>query len=44
MDTFSSLMMGFSVALTPTNLLFAFAGSLFGTIVGILPGRLCSSP
>jgi len=38
MDTFSSLMMGFSVALTPTNLLFAFAGSLFGTIVGILPG------
>jgi putative tricarboxylic transport membrane protein len=38
MDTFSSLMMGFSVALTPTNLLFAFAGSLFGTVVGILPG------
>ncbi len=38
MDTFSSLMMGFSVALTPTNLLFALAGSLFGTIVGILPG------
>ncbi len=38
MDTFSSLMLGFSVALTPTNLLFAFAGSLFGTIVGILPG------
>jgi len=38
MDTFNSLMLGFSVALTPTNLLFAFAGSLFGTIVGILPG------
>jgi putative tricarboxylic transport membrane protein len=38
METFNSLMMGFSVALTPTNLLFAFAGSLFGTIVGILPG------
>jgi putative tricarboxylic transport membrane protein len=38
MDTFGSLMMGFSVALTPANLLFAFAGSLFGTIVGILPG------
>ena len=38
MDTFSSLLMGFSVALTPSNLLFAFAGSLFGTIVGILPG------
>ncbi len=30
--------MGFSVALTPTNLLFAFLGSLFGTVVGILPG------
>jgi putative tricarboxylic transport membrane protein len=38
MDTFSNLMLGFSVALTPANLLFAFAGSLFGTIVGILPG------
>jgi putative tricarboxylic transport membrane protein len=37
-DTFNSLMLGFSVALTPANLLFAFAGSLFGTIVGILPG------
>jgi putative tricarboxylic transport membrane protein len=38
MDTFHSLILGFSVALTPANLLFAFAGSLFGTIVGILPG------
>jgi len=38
MDTFQSLLLGFSVALTPTNLLFAFLGSLFGTIVGILPG------
>jgi putative tricarboxylic transport membrane protein len=38
MDTFHSLLMGFSIALTPTNLMFAFLGSLFGTIVGILPG------
>jgi putative tricarboxylic transport membrane protein len=38
MDTVNSLMLGFSVALTPANLLFAFMGSLFGTIVGILPG------
>jgi putative tricarboxylic transport membrane protein len=38
MDTFHGLILGFSVALTPANLLFAFAGSLFGTIVGILPG------
>ncbi|MFB3817154.1 MAG: tripartite tricarboxylate transporter permease [Candidatus Methylomirabilales bacterium] len=38
MDTLGSVLLGFSVALTPTNLLFAFAGSLFGTIVGILPG------
>jgi putative tricarboxylic transport membrane protein len=38
METFHSLMMGFSIALTPTNLMFAFLGSLFGTIVGILPG------
>ncbi len=38
MDTFQSLLLGFSVACTPTNLLFAFLGSLFGTVVGILPG------
>ncbi|MGE5619489.1 MAG: tripartite tricarboxylate transporter permease [Sphingomonadaceae bacterium] len=38
MDTFQSLLMGFSIALTPQNLLFAFAGSLLGTLIGVLPG------
>ncbi len=33
-----SLMVGFGVALTPTNLLVALIGSFFGTIVGVLPG------
>ncbi|CAH1655012.1 MULTISPECIES: tripartite tricarboxylate transporter permease [unclassified Chelatococcus] len=32
------LLLGFSVALTPENLLFCFIGVLLGTIVGILPG------
>ncbi len=30
--------LGFSVALTPINLLFCFLGSLVGTLVGVLPG------
>jgi putative tricarboxylic transport membrane protein len=29
---------GFSIALTPQNLAFAFAGAFVGTIIGILPG------
>ncbi|HEY3165618.1 MAG TPA: tripartite tricarboxylate transporter permease, partial [Candidatus Binatia bacterium] len=29
---------GFSVALSPTNLLFCFLGALVGTLVGVLPG------
>jgi len=32
------LLYGFSVALTPTNLLACFIGVLIGTIVGVLPG------
>jgi len=32
------LLQGFSVALTPTNLFFAFLGALLGTVVGVLPG------
>jgi len=32
------LLLGFSIALTPTNLLFAFLGVLLGTIIGALPG------
>jgi putative tricarboxylic transport membrane protein len=34
----SDLLLGFSIALTPTNLLFAFLGVLLGTIIGALPG------
>jgi putative tricarboxylic transport membrane protein len=32
------LLFGFSVALTPTNLLFGLAGAFLGTLVGVLPG------
>jgi len=38
MDVLQSIMLGFSVALTPTNLFYAFFGSLVGTVIGILPG------
>jgi putative tricarboxylic transport membrane protein len=38
MESFHNLMMGFSVALTPANLLMALLGSLLGTIIGVLPG------
>ena len=34
----SNLMLGFAVAMTPTNLLFAFFGVLLGTVIGALPG------
>ncbi len=38
MDTLHSLMLGFSVALQPGVLWYAFLGCLVGTIVGVLPG------
>ncbi len=38
MEAFSSLLMGFGVALRPENLLFAFIGCVIGTGVGVLPG------
>ncbi len=38
MGIFSGLINGFSIALTPVNLLFAFIGALLGTAVGVLPG------
>jgi putative tricarboxylic transport membrane protein len=38
MDAFSGLLHGFSVALSPINLLFGFLGAVIGTIIGILPG------
>ena len=36
--TFLSLLHGFSVALQPDNLIYAFIGCLVGTLVGVLPG------
>ena len=38
MDLLQNLANGFSVALTPTNLFFAFVGVLAGQIIGALPG------
>ncbi|MHB8772655.1 MAG: tripartite tricarboxylate transporter permease [Syntrophales bacterium] len=38
METFDMLMRGFSIALTPTNLLFGAIGCIFGTFVGAMPG------
>ncbi|WP_298050879.1 tripartite tricarboxylate transporter permease [uncultured Paenalcaligenes sp.] len=38
MESLSHLGYGFSVALTPFNLLMALCGTLLGTIVGLLPG------
>ena len=32
------ILFGFSIALTPMNLLYAFIGTLLGTIIGVLPG------
>src|SRR6185436_8372770 len=33
-----NIFLGFSIALTPTNLLFCLIGSIVGTLVGVLPG------
>ena len=38
METLDSLMLGFSVALRPDVLWYAFIGCLVGTLVGMLPG------
>jgi TctA family transporter len=38
MDLLNHLALGFSVALTPINLLYAFIGVLLGTLIGVLPG------
>jgi len=37
-DAFNSLLQGFSVALTPLNLLWGFTGVTLGTFIGVLPG------
>ena len=33
-----NLILGFSVALTPENLIYCFAGVFLGTLIGVLPG------
>ncbi len=38
MELFNHLLMGFSVALQPANLLYCFIGVVIGTLVGVLPG------
>jgi putative tricarboxylic transport membrane protein len=38
MDSIASLIDGFSIALTPQNLLWALVGVFLGTFVGVLPG------
>ena len=38
MELFDSLILGFSVAATPENILFCFVGCFLGTAIGVLPG------
>ena len=38
MELLQHLALGFDVALTPINLLYALAGCVFGTLIGVLPG------
>jgi putative tricarboxylic transport membrane protein len=37
-ETLQNLYLGFSIALSPSILVYAFAGCLIGTLVGVLPG------
>lgn len=38
MDTLGNLLYGFSICLSPMNLLYCFMGVLGGTLIGVLPG------
>jgi len=38
MDLLNNLMLGFGVAFTAQNLLYAFGGAVLGTLIGVLPG------
>src|SRR5438128_5168767 len=38
MDLIANLSLGFGVAFTPINLVYAFVGCLLGTLIGVLPG------
>jgi len=38
MESLQSILLGFSVVLTPVNLFFCFFGVFIGTLIGVLPG------
>ncbi len=38
MDLFDNLLLGFSVAVSPLNLVYLFVGVMIGMVVGIIPG------
>ncbi|MBL8705695.1 MAG: tripartite tricarboxylate transporter permease, partial [Rhodospirillales bacterium] len=38
MELLANLALGFSVAVTPVNLIYAFVGCVVGTLIGVLPG------
>jgi putative tricarboxylic transport membrane protein len=38
MELLANLALGFSVAVTPINLLYALVGCVVGTLIGVLPG------
>jgi TctA family transporter len=38
MDLFNNLALGFGIAFTAQNLMYAFIGCLLGTVIGVLPG------
>jgi len=38
MDLVNNLWMGFSISLTPINILYCFSGAFVGQLVGVLPG------
>ncbi len=38
MDLIANLSLGFGVAFTPINLMYALAGCILGTLIGVLPG------
>ena len=38
MDLLANLSLGFGVAFTPINLMYALIGCILGTLIGVLPG------
>jgi putative tricarboxylic transport membrane protein len=38
MDLLNQVLLGFSIVLSPINLLYCFAGVVIGTLIGVLPG------